>query len=199
MTPVVNDIIRIVVVMSRGADLDVYTNTFHFKVTTAGWASNQEFMTEMALYLDGSYTLVASQISNLVSFDHIDGQNLTQKVLLPLTTFPFLTGGTNTSDMLPPQTTARPYFPTTRPLTRAAIGLPPFGESSTAGVGALDASAIGQAEDFADDLLGTLTVLNGAFIYGAYNHPLVRFTPVDSRVVPARLRTLRRRRAGVGS
>lgn len=199
MFPDVNDIIRMVARFQRVGGGDVYTNTLHFKVVTASWATNLIFMGEMADFLDDTYTFVNGEISSAMEYSDIDGQNLTQDVLLPLVTWPVLTIGGNVSEQLPTQVTARPYWPTTRPKTRAALGLIPFGETSQAAGGLLDATAIGAIEDFADELVGTVTLVSGTLLYGAYNPEFTRFTPVDSRVVPSRFRTLRRRRVGVGT
>lgn len=199
MIPNLNDIIRVVAVFSRGAGLDIYTNTFHFKVLAAGWAAGLNFMQEIAQYLDDSYFGINTQVAANINYDHIDGQNLTQDVLYPLVPWPSLVTGNNASDMLPLQVTARPYFPTTRPKTRAAICLPPYGEDTTTGGGVLDATAIGVTETWADRFVGNIILPGGTVSYGAYNPEFTRFTPVDSRVLPDRLRTLRRRRAGVGS
>ncbi len=199
MPPIVNDVVRVVCAWTRVASPDAYSNSLHFKVTSDGWADNQEFMDEIATFLDDTYDLVNDQIASGMTYTNIDGQNVTQDVLMPAVDWPVQTIGGNASDQLPTQVTARPYFPTTRPKTRAAIGLVPFGESSQGSGGLIDATAVAEIELFCDEFLGTIALINGAVVYGAYNPEFARFTPVDSRIVPDRFRTLRRRRVGVGS
>lgn len=186
-------------VFEYGTTGDKFTNTFHFKVLAASWVNNLAFMTEVAAFMDAAYTGINVNITFSLNFLHIDGQNLTQDVLLPLVAWPFLTVGGNASDALPTQVTARPYFPTTRPKTRAAIGLPPYGEGTQLNGGVLDAGAVTTTEAWADLFVGAILMASGTLEYGAYNRLLDRFTAVDSRVLPPRFRTLKRRRIGVGS
>lgn len=199
MPPVANDVIRIVSVFEVVGGVDQFTNTAHFKVVSATWPDDLTFMTDVAVMLDAAYTLVNSEISATIGYLHIDGQNLTQSVLLPLVGWPVLVIGSNASEMLPTQVAARPYFPTKRPKTRAALNLPPFGETSQAQGGLMDATAIASVGLFADAFLGVIALAAGSLLYGAFNPEFIRFTEVDSRIVPTRFRTLRRRRLGVGS
>ncbi len=199
MAPLINDVIRVVCVFSRATTPDVYTNTYHFKVLAPGWADNLAFMNQIAQYLDDSYAIVNSEIASGIQYVHIDGQNVTQSVLMPLVSWPFLTAGGNVSDQLPTQVCARPYWPTTRPKTRPAICLPPFGESSQGGGGLIDATALTFITTYTARLVGNIILAGGTCVYGAYNPEFLRFTPVDSAIIPDRFRTLRRRRVGVGS
>lgn len=199
MPVVPNDIIRIVSVFNVVGGVDQFTNTAHFKIVSATWPDDLTFMTDVAVFLDAAYTLVNAQISTTIGYLHIDGQNLTQSILLPLVSWPVLLTGANASEMLPTQVAARPYFPTKRPQTRAALNLPPFGETTQAQGGLIDATALAQLALFADSYLGVIALAAGSMLYGAFNPEFVRFTEVDSRIVPNRFRTLRRRRLGVGT
>lgn len=199
MAPVLNDIVRVVNVFERQGSLDIFTNTFYFKVLAASWASDLQFMSEIANYMDISYLIINGSFNTAMLYKHIDGQNITQNQLLPLVPWPTLTAGVNATDMLPTQCTARPYFPTNRPKTRAAIGLPPYSENTQSGGGLIAAATLTVTETWADRFVGNMILAGGTLQYGAFNNALVRFTPVDSRVVPQRFRTIKRRRVGVGA
>ena len=130
MPPVIGDVVRVVCVFNFGSGADQYTNTFHFQVKAASWVDNLAFMTQIAGLIDAAYQIINVNIPTELGYLHIDGQNITQAELMPLVAWPVLTLGANATDALPTQATARPYFPTTRPKTRAAIGLPPYSEGT---------------------------------------------------------------------
>lgn len=197
MPPALNDVIRIVNVFDRPGSGDQYSNTLHLKVAASGWASDLVFMTEIAVYMDTAYTLVNSSVSNGIDYLHIDGQNITQNILLPLVSWPVLVSGANASEMLPTQVTSRPYWPTKRPKTRPALCLPPMGEGAQEDGGKLTAAILATVQAFADKFVGNIVLTSGTLLYGAYNTVLDRFTAVDSRVVPLRMGTQRRRKVGI--
>ena len=199
ITPVVGDIIRVVCVYSFGVGGDQFTNTFHFKVLAASWVDNLAFMTQVAAFLDAAYQIINVNFPTEVVYLHIDGQNITQAVLMPLVPWPVLVAGANVTDALPSQATARPYFPTTRPKTRAAIGLPPYAEGTQTNGGLLDAGAISTTVSWAAQFVGNILLASGTIEYGPFNRPLNRFVAADSAILPSRFRTLKRRRIGVGS
>lgn len=198
MAPVIGDIIRAVAKFQFSGG-DIFTNTFHFEVFSEGWNNDLQFMTELAVFMDAQYTLVNTRVSSALTYVDLDGQNLTQDILMPSVPWPVLVNGGSASEPLPTQTTARPFFRTLRPKTRASICYIPFDELSSTAGGVIVAAAAANLASWATPFISVIALVSGSITYGAYNRPLDRFTPVTSFVVPTRLRTIRRRRIGVGS
>jgi len=199
MAPVaVGDIIRVTARMQI-QNLDDLVNVFHYKVVTNSTLSDDAFMIEVAADLDASYQIINPEISSLVTYVDIDGQNVTQNELLPAKPWPVLVNGADIGALLPQQVAACVFYRTLTPKIRASKFLGGYTENSNNAVGAIDAAAITNLTTYGVDALVGINQPNVVATYGAYNKPLDRFTPVVQSVVPAVWRTQRRRRPGVGS
>lgn len=191
------DIVRIVARMLLFG-IDDVVNVFHFFVALNTTVDDAAFMVETALEMDNLYTLINAAIHPNVSYSSIEGQNITKDELLPSTAWPVLSAGTNITEMLPEMTSPCVFHRTLTPRVRAAKFLPPFGENTSAD-GAIVAPTVAQIQSFGDQLTDSLVGANIQLDYGAFNRVLATFTPVTQAIVPARFRTQRRRRLGVGS
>lgn len=193
----VADIIRIAARMKLDGVSDII-NVFHFVVALQDLADDSEVMTGVASILDDLYTTIINQMTDNITFDTVDGFNVTKDELLPSKDWPVLVDGQNTSEMLPEMNAPCVFFRTIKPRVRCAKYLPPFGETTQTD-GALVAGTIGELEDFGDFLVLPLTTTDLTLGYVSFNRDTSVATEVTSRVVPSRFRTQRRRRLGVGS
>ena len=198
MAIVVDDVLRITAVMQFDS-IDDIVNVYHCKVSSNVTVDDDQFMTQMAGEMDSLYDLINGGVSDLQEYIDVQGQNLTQNVLLPSKDWPNLTFGGSVSTALPSQVAASVFHRTLRPNTRASKYLGIFTEAQNDGNGSIGAGFQANLQSYADQLNGGF--VGGGFVaaYGAYNVALDRFTPADSGIVPARWRTQRRRRLGVGS
>lgn len=197
MAVAVGDVVRIVARLRLNGISDI-VNVYHFVVAVDNLLNDGLFMSSVALIMDDIYQTINPTITNNVSYESIDGQNISKDELLPSRTWPILTVGGAAPEMLPEQLAACVFFRTITPRVRASKFLPPFTEGSNDD-GAIEASAISNLEDYGDFLVAPLTVTDLELAYVSFNRVTQVATAVDSRVVPARYRTQRRRRIGVGS
>lgn len=194
----VGDILRISAEMELST-VDQVINVFNFKVITNNLATDQLFMTELATLIDATYLQINGEVVASIKYVSIEGQNLTKNELLPGVPWSTLTFGANANTPLPTQITACVFFRTLTPKVRAAKFLPLMSEGANVNVGEVDGIAQAACQAFGDALVAGLVGANIEVQYGAFNVPLVRFTPVIQAIVPVRWRTQRRRRVGVGS
>jgi hypothetical protein len=197
MAVAIGDIIRVNANMLM-QNTEIYTNVFHFQITANATADDDAFMDDMAGYIDLTYAEVDDIMTDELDFTNISAQNITQDEILPTKTWPFRTSGLDAGDPLPFQVAALVYYPTIRPKTRASSYLPGLTEASNTAAGVWIAATVTALEDWGDLFLGLVGSVDITMRRGAYNLALNRFTPVNSRVVPTRARTQRRRRPGVG-
>jgi len=173
-------------------------NVFHFVVAVNDLLNDDEVMIGVANIMDDLYTIINGVVANNVAYESIDGQNITKDELLPSKDWPVLTVGGNATDMLPEMTSCCVFFRTIKPRVRASKFLPPFTEGGLVD-GALEAATLGLAEDWGDFLVAPLTDTDLTLGYVSFNRVTSVATEIISRVVPARFRTQRRRRLGLGS
>jgi len=197
MAVLVNDIVRITAKMQLLGVSDV-VNVFHFSVAVNTTANDTQFMDEVADALDALYFGLATLVHPLISYVSVEGQNISQDVLLPSRPWPVLVAGANVSEMLPEQVSACVFHRTLKPRVRAVKFLPPMGENvATDAVIAPPNVAIIQS--FGDALTIGLVEPNVSLVYVAFNRVLSTSSVVTQAIVPSRFRTQRRRRLGVGS
>jgi len=193
----VADILRIAARMRLDGIGDII-NVYHFVVAVQDLLDDNEVMDGVATLMDELYTIVNGVIANNVSYESIDGQNITKDELLPSKDWPLLTVGGNVSDMLPEMTACCVFFRTIKPRVRAAKFLPPFTEGGN-DEGLIEAATLALAKDYGDFLVDPLVTTDLQLGYVSFNRVTGVATEIISRVAPARFRTQRRRRLGVGS
>ncbi len=196
MTVNIGDIIRITAHTLLGT-VDPFVNTFHCQWVFTDGVTDDFAMDKIAESIDTAYLLINAQVSDLISYVDIQGQNLTKSVLLPTKAWPTLTVGANTGALLPPQTCGYVFYRTTRPKTRASIYFAGFTELSNTVSGNPDAPITAALQAFGDFAVAGFPLVITNLAYGAYNRPLDRFTPVNAAIVSAKWRTQRRRVRGV--
>lgn len=197
MTVQIGDVVRITARMLLDGASDV-VNVFHFVVDANTSLDDTAFMADVAVSMDALYTGINNRVSDRISYSSVQGFNVTQGVLLPDTAWPILVAGADVGDMLPEMSTACCFHRTVVPRVRASKFLPPATETSNTG-GALEVVYKGLVTTFANFLLLGLVGVTTDLQYVAFNVLLTTFTRVVSAQVPARWRTQKRRRIGVGS
>lgn len=178
---------------------DIFSNIFHFEVTRNDSVDDDDFMAQVADYIEDCYNFVNTDISTLLNYVDIEGINVTQDILLPPKLWPVLVNGNNTSAGLPTQDAACVFFRTLRPRTRASKFLPPYGQTANEAGGALVSAAVTRLQSYGDHLVTGMSTVDVDLRYGPYNVLLDRFTKAELAIVAGRYRTQRRRRLGVGS
>lgn len=193
----VGDIIRIAARMQLGGVADII-NVYHFVVAVQDLIDDSAVMDSVAGIMDDLYTIINGSVSDEVTYVSVDGINVSEEELLPSKDWPVLTAGAAISDMLPEMNSVCVFFRTIKPRVRAAKYLPPFTADALVN-GAVNPAIISDMEDYGDFLVDPIAVTDLQLGYVSFNRITTIATAVDSRVVPARFRTQRRRRLGVGS
>ncbi len=178
--------------------VDDIVNVFHFRVLVNTSANDTVFMAQAALALDSLYVGINAFVSDNCSYISVEGQNVTDDELLPSTSWPTLTIGGDVDSMLPEMNSICVFHRTLKPRVRASKFLPPTAENQNL-EGAVSVAAVALAQTFGDTLTADLTGVDIALRYVAFNRTLGTSTDVTQAIVPARFRTQRGRRIGVGS
>lgn len=193
----IDDVVRITANMLIDGVHDV-NSVYNFKAVSSNSGDDDDFMVGVAVAIDAYHALINAGLTTRLTYVDISGINVTADRLMPSKPWPVLVAGTTGGEMLPETVAGCVFFRTTRPKTRASKFLAGYTELSNDG-GALDASAVTTIQAYGDALVGGFASDGAVMNFGAYNTILARFTQVDSAIVPARWRTQRRRRFGVGS
>lgn len=196
MAVAIGDIVRINAIVSYQAQ--EYENVHHFKVITNATANDTAFMVAVQLAIAPVYANAQNRQSNLLRYERIEGQNLTQTILLPATNWLGNPTGDQVTDPLPAQVTANVFWPTTRPKTRCTTYIPAFAEVTNSSTGGWSAATLTDLQAFGDEFLAVLSNGGMSIQKGAYNLVADRFSDLIAAVVPTDSRTQRRRRLGVG-
>jgi len=197
MTVSVGDFVRITAKMKLFGTDDVQ-NVYTFRVDRNDTVDDAGFMVAMALHMDDAYTTVLTGFTNLLTFISVDGINISKSELLPDTPWPVLTVGPNANNLLPTQTAACVFWPTTTPKVRTSTFLGGFTEGGNLADGSIAPGTITNLIAFGAAMRIVATA-NVDAVKGSFNPVLLVFTPAGVASVPARWRTQRRRRIGVGS
>lgn len=196
MTVAIGDIVRITAVVSMlGQE---FVNVHHLITVANSTPDDTTFMASMQAILAGLYAHPENHQSDELRYERIEGQNVTQDVLLPQTNWTGNPTGDDLGHPLPTQVSANVFWPTLVPRVRCTTFLPGFGEAANDDEGRWTSGAQTDLQTFGDDFIGNLTFGGITVRKGAYNATLDRFTELVNAVVPSRSRTQRRRRVGVG-
>lgn len=196
MTVQIDDIVRINAIVSFQAQ--EYENVHHFKCKANATPTDTAFMAALQSILAVPYAFVQNHQSDLLTYERIEGQNITQDILLPTTNWVGNPSGDSIFSALPPQVCANVYWPTLRPRTRCTTYLPGIAEDANTAGGVWDTPTKADLALFGAGLIGDLVFGGITIEKGAYNLLLDRFTALVNAVVPTDSRTQRRRRLGVG-
>lgn len=179
-------------------DTNLVQNVFHFIVDAIPGPDDDGFMDEVDDIMDDLYITINLRVVDRITYDSITGINVTKDELLPSRAWPTLTAGADTDVMIPEMNAGCVFHRTVKPRTRASKFIPPCGETSNDG-GALGVTYKTLLQNFGNFLVGDIIEAGTTLRYGAFNRSTSIFTPVVVAVVPARFRTQRRRRIGVGA
>lgn len=193
----VGDFVRITAKMKLFGTDDVM-NVYTFRVDRNDTVDDAGFMTAMALHLDDAYTLMLVDLVEELTFSTVDGQNISKSELLPEVGWPTLINGDNAGFLLPTQVAAEVFWPTITPKVRTSTFLGGFATTASIADGSIGIPTQGRLAAFGA-AMKTVATANVDAVKGSFNPIKVIFTPSGDAVVPARWRTQRRRRVGVGS
>jgi len=193
----IGDVVRTTARMKLDGVHDI-VSVYHHKALNSNIGDDDAFMIGMAAGLDAAHVLINPDITDRLTYINVEGINVTASRLLPAKPWPTLVVGSTGLDMLPEEVAGCVFFRTLRPKTRASKFIGGYTEGSNTG-GALSAGAVSNLQAYGDLLVGDIPADGAVMEYGAWNTGAVRFTLVNAAIVPARWRTQRRRRFGVGS
>ncbi len=196
MAIMIGDVIRISAHFLQQAS-DPYVNVFHCLWDGVGGIDDDVGMGQIADDIDTAYQELDGVMTEDLAFVDIQGQNITQSVLLPTQDWPTLTVGLATGNHLPPQTAGYIFYRTTRPKTRAANYICGMTEDGNSSIGGPTTALQLALQTFGNIAVSGFTDVVNHLTYGAYNRALDRFTPVNAAVVGTRFATQRRRGRGV--
>lgn len=193
----VGDFVRLTAKMKLFATEDVM-NVFTYRVDRNDNANDNQFMDEAALFLDIAYTILEEDISDYLTWVTIDGQNISKSELLPEVGWPTLVAGPNAAALLPTQVAGEVYWPTITPKVRTTAFIGGYTIAANDSDASILLAARTRLASFGDALKEWNTTDVDA-VKGSWNPTAFVFTQSGDPVVPARWRTQRRRRVGVGS
>lgn len=196
MSVSIGDIIRITCNFRLGA-ADFYVNTYNCQWFGIDGVNDELAMQQIASDFNFAYGMLVSKLSDTLFFETIQGQNITKSILLPTESWPTLTSGASAGHLLPPQVAGYIFYRTTRPKTRAANYIPGLTEDDNSASGSVASGLIDDLQAFGDFAVTGFAEVVQHLIYGAYNRPLDRFTPVNAAIVANQWRTQRRRGRGI--
>lgn len=197
MSVAVGDVVRITAKM-RWFDTDDVQNVYQYKVDLNATLDDDEFMSVVADVLDSAYNNIVADLSTSFTFESIDGINITQDVLLPEVSWPVLVAGTSGLTIVPQQLAICAFWPTTTPKVRTSTFFGGFVTPAISPVGGIILANTARVLLAAIEL-STFDTVELDMTKGSLNPLTSVFTPAGTPQVPARWRTQRRRRIGVGS
>lgn len=197
MSVVVGDIVRITAKMKWFGTDDVQ-NVYTYKVDLNATLDDAEFMSVVADVLDSAYNNLVTSQSLSYTYESISGINVTQDVLLPEVSWPVLTAGTSGTNIIPQQLAVCAFWPTTTPKVRTSTFFSGWVINSIDALGQILPAIITVVLAAANEL-STFDTVELDMTKGSLNPIGSIFTPSGVPQVPARFRTQRRRRIGVGS
>ena len=193
----VGDFVRITAKMKLFGTDDVM-NVLTYRTDVNATPDDDAFMADVAARLDVHYGSMLTDFSTDLTFESIDGFNISKTELLPEVPWPVITAGTNAAILLPTQCATCVFWPTTTPKVRTSSFLGGYTVSSLAAGGIIGAPVITRLQNFGGAMVQLITA-NITLQKGSWNPIAFIFTEAGLPQVPLRFRTQRRRRIGVGS
>jgi len=193
----VGDFVRITCKMKLFGTDDVM-NVLTYRVDVNATADDDAFMSDVADRLDVHYTGINPDLSDDLTYESIDGFNISKSELMPDVPWPVLIDGDNAAIILPTQVAACVFWPTTTPKVRTSSFMGGYVVSALAAGGVIAAPSLGRLVTFGGAIRQLITA-NITLTKGSFNPVALIFTEAGAAQVPNRWRTQRRRRIGVGS
>jgi hypothetical protein len=193
----VGDFVRLTAKMKLFGTDDVM-NVLTYRVDVNTTPDDDEFMIQAAGQIDAAYGFLTVDWTTDLTFESIDGFNISKNELMPDTPWPVLVNGGNAAILLPTQVAACVFWRTTTPKVRTSAFLGGYVTSALAAGGVIAAPPLGRLATWGASmrLLITATI---TLTKGSFNPIPLIFTEAGTASVPNRWRTQRRRRIGVGS
>lgn len=174
-------------------------NVYHYRFTGTNGADALTVLGDIAEGLEVAYGEIQPALHSSLTFDSIDGYNVTRDEPMGTVDWPDLTVGGASGQPLPPQVSALCLFGTGTARSQGRKFLPPMTESETDGNGAITLGTLGSILGYAETLLDLITVAHGYVQAGNWNQALARFAPWVTAQAVDHFRTQRRRVSGRGT
>lgn len=197
MTASQNDVVRITAVMEIPI-VGVIENVYHVRITSAGPIDDTDLQDAAAEFLEDIYTEINSRISDEQLYNSINIFNYTNQQVFGSISWPSLTAGLNTGDLLAPGVSALAIGRTgvSRRVGRKYFGV--FTEDSITD-GFFSAATIVDIADAAEIAYGPYTATNGVeFEGGVYDRVNIIFRTILDVTATGNPAYQRRRRQGTG-
>lgn len=197
MAVTVGDFVRLTCKMKLFGTEDVM-NVLTYRVDVNTTVDDLAFMIAAAAQIDANYNPLTVDQSTSLTYETIDGQNISKSELLPEVPWPVTTAGVNAATLLPTQCAAEVFWPTITPKVRTSSFIGGYVTTALAAGGTIGAPVIGRLQTFGVAQQNLIDA-NITLVKGSWNPVKLLFTVSGAPVVPSRWRTQRRRRVGVGS
>lgn len=192
------DVFKVVARM-RINGTDEAINVWHAQIINVGAPTDEEVVEDLADKLDTLYALVDHLMANNLTFEDITVFSVTEDRPIGVTTWPTLTVGLTTSDMLPAGIAALVTFPTGVTRSFGKKFLPAFTEGGRTEDGWVTATLTALAAFGVEALTTGLGPNFNQFSFGAFNKALADYRPFIEALVRGIEAYQRRRKPGVGS
>lgn len=193
-----NDVFRVTTRLNV-VDAGDFCNVWYWRKTDIAPQSDASVMTDLSEILDEMYTTIQSHISDQATFEDINVFNVTQDRPLGTTTWPSLTFGGMSGDLLPAQTAAfvRGLSGYSRNWARKFLG--PFAENQNSSVGKVSTGLHSALVVFAYTWLNWIYTSAGTWEPVVYHVKIHDYRKIIETALTFIWATIRRRRAGRGS
>ena len=198
MSVSVGDFVQIVAKMKMLGTEDVL-NIYTYRVDVNTSLDDDDFMVRVAGLIDNAYSFIVSDLSTVLTFDSVDGTNISKSELLPAKAWPTLVAGLDTFSPLPTQVAACVFWRTTTPKVRTSAFIGGYASDQNTPTAEVAPTAQAALLSFGNEIRDGITDAAITLVKGSFNPVKVLFTEAGQTVVPVRWRTQRRRRVGVGS
>ena len=191
------DVLRVVCKMSWGTN-DIQ-NTYHCQVNGTNFGTNAEVLSDVSDQLDVMYGHLAGDMPGEISFDSIEGYNVTRDEYLGEQAWPSQTVGGASGDPMPPQTSPLVLFNTAVPHSQGRKFLPAMSELYNDTDGTPTATLLFALGNYAASTLTGVNEVDWTAAFGNYRDLSGTFIPWLSSQIKDFFATQRRRYFGKGS
>lgn len=191
------DVLRIVAKMSWG-DADIQ-NVYHCQTSGSDFGTNLDVLGDIADDIEAVYQVVDQDMPNTITFDTIEGYNVTREEYLGEIGWPQLTNAAGGADAMPPQCAPLVLFNTTVPRSQGRKFFPPLTEVNNDTDGTPTVTLLTNLATMAALLLAGVTEGTWSASFGNYRELGEVFIPWIGAQVKDFFATQRRRYLQSGS
>ncbi len=192
------DVVRVTAEMVF-ASLHDQQNVYHVLKVSGGTIPDQTLMDDVATQLEVMYTFMLARMRTALTFDQITGQMVFGgSDLMPDTSWPVLTAGTNGGDGLPLSDAGLIIGQTTRAKTQGRKYIGALTEVDNVD-GVVGSSLVTSLVSFAAEYIADFVIGANTYRFGTFNPLTLVFSPFASALILGIFRNQRRRTQGFGS